>query len=135
MAPTSSAGPGPDDAEPQSDLMGRARARLHAGQLVVGAPVAERLAGPAGADDADGLAEGPAGLSGAAAGTARSGSVRANAGECAGKQILFPRRERIEQELADRLRVHADSPAEHFLARWGDGDKHSAPVIGGARAR
>ena len=78
-----------------------------AGQFVVGAPVAVGFAGPAGADDVDGLAERAAGLPGGAAGTAHPGDP---VGECslaeaeleaaAAEHVVFATGLRNPQELA-----------------------------------
>src|SRR5690348_18426650 len=55
--------------------------------------------------------------------------------EGAGEQVLLAGGERVQQGLADRLRVHRHGAAQHVPAGRGDGDQHAAPVVGGAGPR
>src|SRR5260370_469926 len=97
---------GPPQAEPQPDVVRGARPGPDVRGLVIGAVVAERLPGPGGADDVDGLAERHARLRGRAARASQAGD---RLGEGAGAEAEL---EPAAAEHVDRGRL----PGEH--GRW-----------------
>src|SRR3979411_1535012 len=62
------------------------------------------------------------------------GSVLCDSGARPGEHVQFGGRQRVQQELADRLRVHARGAAEHVTPVLGNAYQHPAPVVGGAGA-
>jgi len=58
------------------------------------------------------------------------GSVLGDAAERPVEQVKLDGRQRVQQELADRLRVHSRGLAEHAAPLRGDAHQHPAPVVG-----
>ena len=64
-----------------------------------------------------------------------SGPASGDPAEGAGEQVLLAGSERVQQALADGLRVHRHGAAQHVLTGRGDGEQHASPIVSGTGPR